>query len=272
MVTSTTTTTLTAKARLPSLIVEEPILARKNNYILRRMLPRDVGPYERIMNRAFADSLYNMYYPGGKTAADDAWNHDMLLKHMTRDANYMTYLCVIDTTSTPPEEDLAHMSPEDAASARAEGRMAGHSAWKIHPRDRTQAELDAIKAASADDGYPPTAHRALLDDFYAALGDAKARLIGTRAHVLLHMLATDPHYHRQGIGSMQLRWGVEETDRLGVMSYLEASDDGKALYERYGYQSVEKLNFDCRKHVDVEEVPHMIMIRPARPHYRFVKE
>ncbi|KAF2157619.1 hypothetical protein K461DRAFT_21701 [Myriangium duriaei CBS 260.36] len=263
---ATTTTTVTATVQLPSLAVENPILARKGPYILRRMLPRDVAAYERIMDAAFGDSMNAMIYPNGKSAADVAWNHDMLLKHMTRDAHYMTYLAVFDTSAPTPPEDLAHLSPDDREAARSEGRMAGHSAWKIHPRDRTQAELDAIAAEASGDGYPPSGHRALLDDFYAALGDAKKRHLGTKAHVLLHMLATDPDYHRRGIGSMQIRWGIEETDRLGVVSYLEASEDGKALYERYGYHEVEKLDFDCRKHIGGEEVAHTIMIRPAKTH------
>ena len=264
MATTTTTTTLPAAIRPQSMAVESPILAQKGNYILRRMLPRDVVPYERIMDLAFADSINSFYYPNGKTAADDAWNHEMLLKHMTRDAHYMTYLAVIDTSATPPDADLAKMSPKDAAAAKAEGRMAGHSAWKIHPRDRSQAELDAIASVSAADGYPPSGHTALLDDFYAALTDAKRRYLGTKAHVLLHLLATDPDYHRRGIGSMQLRWGMEEIDRFGVVGYLEASEDGKSLYERFGFQAVEKLAFDSTKHIGGDEVPHTIMVRPAR--------
>ncbi|GAM82345.1 hypothetical protein ANO11243_003240 [Dothideomycetidae sp. 11243] len=262
--TMTTTTTATATSRLPYLAVESPILARKGAYILRRMLPRDVIPYERIMDAAFADSMNTMFYPTGKTPADDAYNHEMLIKHMTRDAHYMTYLAVIDTSTAPPDSDLQKMTPDDRAAAKAEGRMAGHSAWKIHPRDRDQAELDAIAADAERDGYPPSSHRTLLDDFYAALGDAKKRYLGRKAHVLLHLLATDPDYHRRGIGGMQIKWGLEETDRLGVMSYLEASEEGKALYERYGFRQVEKLDFDCTKHIGGEEVIHTIMIRPAK--------
>ena len=63
---------------------------------------------------------------------------------------------------------------------------------------------------------------------------------------------------------MQLEWGLDIADKLGLPSYLEASPMGKGLYERMGYQPVRRMDFDAREWGLGRDLPHYIMYRPVQ--------
>ena len=62
---------------------------------------------------------------------------------------------------------------------------------------------------------------------------------------------------------MLLQWGAQEADRLGLDSYLEASPEGKPLYEKKGFREVELLVTDFSKWSGPKEHPTALMMRPA---------
>ncbi|PNS19018.1 Valine--tRNA ligase, mitochondrial 1 [Sphaceloma murrayae] len=239
-------------------------IERKGPLLLRPMLPRDSEAYLRIVDHAFQDTMTALFFPNGKTPADEDWSRQALHRAMTRDAHFTTHLVCIDTSSPPLPSDIARLSASDAADAKAEGRVAGISVWKIHPRQRTQAELDEEAQRSEEGGLPPTARQEVLDAFFGAIKRCKSKwLPDGQAHVLLHLLGTDPEYHRRGIGGMHLRWGLGEADRLGVVGYLEGTEDGVPLYQRYGFEGREMMPFD-HEALGTREVRCLIMIRPAK--------
>ena len=56
-------------------------------------------------------------------------------------------------------------------------------------------------------------------------------------------LCVDEAFRGKGAGKALVKWGMEQCDKMGVPGYLEASDDGKWLYENLGWVVVgeEKL-------------------------------
>lgn len=42
-------------------------------------------------------------------------------------------------------------------------------------------------------------------------------------------------HRKRGYGSALVKWGSDLADKLGVECYLDASPDGKPLYEKNGY-------------------------------------
>ena len=46
---------------------------------------------------------------------------------------------------------------------------------------------------------------------------------------------------------MLLKWGNAQADRLGLPVYLEATADGKRLYEKHGFKAVDTIEFDFAK-------------------------
>lgn len=59
----------------------------------------------------------------------------------------------------------------------------------------------------------------------------------------LSTIVTAPEAQRRGVGSALMRFGVDKADEEGWMSYLNASADGKALYERFNFVVVDSTSF-----------------------------
>ena len=49
------------------------------------------------------------------------------------------------------------------------------------------------------------------------------------------MLFVHPEHRRRGAARQLVEWGVHEADRLGLETFIEATDDGKPLYEACGF-------------------------------------
>lgn len=70
------------------------------------------------------------------------------------------------------------------------------------------------------------------------------------------MLGTHPDYRRRGAASMLVAWGCEVADRDGVPAYVDASEDGLPLYQRFG--------FEDRSDAKVREKGVVSMVREAK--------
>ena len=144
-----------------------------------------------------------------------------------------------------------------------DGRIVGIAMWKFYPLQRTEDELDAESKEREQEGFPPGFNEALAKEFLGDVAKFKREIMGGKPHVLLNMLATRPAYHRRGIGAMQVLWGLEQADELGLPTYLEASPMGKPLYLRLGFEEVRPLPFDARKWGHCRALQHTILIRPV---------
>ena len=59
--------------------------------------------------------------------------------------------------------------------------------------------------------------------------------IGQQPHLYLANLVTDPAQRGRGAGRMLVEWGCAIADAEGVMSYVQASPEGRGVYERCGF-------------------------------------
>ena len=87
-----------------------------------------------------------------------------------------------------------------------------------------------------------------------------------RKHWYLEFLATRPEEQGKGAAGMLLRWGIQKADEEGTEAYLEASPDGKPIYEHYGFEEVEKLVVSLEGKEGVNEEKEFIecfMVRPV---------
>jgi predicted acetyltransferase len=80
----------------------------------------------------------------------------------------------------------------------------------------------------------------------------------------LKLLHTDPQHQRRGAASMLLKWGTDEADRLGIPSYLESSEEGRPLYEKFGYETVDVVTVDFSKWGGPTDASSCLMLRPAK--------
>lgn len=57
-------------------------------------------------------------------------------------------------------------------------------------------------------------------------------------YVVLHIAFTMPAYRRQGLGHILMDWGLRITDELGLETWLDASEFGTGLYEKFGFRKI----------------------------------
>ena len=74
----------------------------------------------------------------------------------------------------------------------------------------------------------------------------------------LPIIAVDPHYQNNGIGSLLMKHALERVDSDGLPAYLESSNPrNMSLYKRYGFETMGQIK--------VDDVPPLHpMIREAR--------
>ncbi|GAB7358565.1 hypothetical protein MBLNU230_g2626t1 [Neophaeotheca triangularis] len=66
----------------------------------------------------------------------------------------------------------------------------------------------------------------------------------TRPHLYLSMLATLPSHQNLGAGTKLLEAIVAEADAKGLEVYLEATEVGRPLYEKFGFEKRGEIVFD----------------------------
>lgn len=50
-----------------------------------------------------------------------------------------------------------------------------------------------------------------------------------------------PRYQNQGIGSLLVKWGLDQASKSGAPVWLEATPQGRRLYEKHGFELVDEL-------------------------------
>ncbi|KAK6334750.1 hypothetical protein TWF718_010198 [Orbilia javanica] len=86
-----------------------------------------------------------------------------------------------------------------------------------------------------------------LDDFLGGLEKQHAEVMGWREgedgvkHLWFENLATHPNHRRLGIGRALVGYLCTLADNMGLEVYLDASDFGMGLYERFGFRTVEGM-------------------------------
>ena len=65
---------------------------------------------------------------------------------------------------------------------------------------------------------------------------------------VLEICFVHPDFRRRGAGRLLMNWGVARADELEVEAYIDATAEGKPLYEAYGFVAAKRLDFQLDKH------------------------
>jgi GNAT superfamily N-acetyltransferase len=134
-------------------------------------------------------------------------------------------------------------------------KMIAVAHWSVYDAERTPEEAD-------EDLQPrptwPEENRAARLDFLGGIFRSTREIMGTQPHVILESLLTHQDHHRRGAASLLMKWGVEEADRLGLVTYLAASEAGKPLYERFAFEPVGEVVFDGTKYRGERKDLHVV--------------
>jgi hypothetical protein len=68
------------------------------------------------------------------------------------------------------------------------------------------------------------------------------------------MLGTIPDYRRLGVANMLVKWGVDLADRDKLKCFVDASDEGRPVYNKFGFLpeepfTIEGEGFTCTSYV-----------------------
>ncbi|KAH8748628.1 acyl-CoA N-acyltransferase [Diaporthe sp. PMI_573] len=86
------------------------------------------------------------------------------------------------------------------------------------------------------DCWPADGDPALAGVFFTKLADMHEQIMEGRPHWYLEMIVTRGEYQGLGAGRMLMEWGVKRADEEGARCYLDATPEGKHLYERFGFK------------------------------------
>ncbi|KAH6641200.1 acyl-CoA N-acyltransferase [Chaetomium tenue] len=179
---------------------------------LRPSTPADITPCAAIAYAAFQPSaLIRQMAPISDEVELGFWT--AIVAAAFKDAN--THLVVAD----------------DAAS----GEVLGFAKWVF------VGEGDALPGIARNVLGGLVGDKELAKAYFGAQAQQHERFMGGRAHWYLELISTKPEIKGLGTGRKLVQWGVEKVDGDGVEAYLEASPQGRGLFERFGFEIVEKL-------------------------------
>lgn len=61
---------------------------------------------------------------------------------------------------------------------------------------------------------------------------------------VLALLVTARKHRQRGAGSTLVRWGIELSERTGLPCYLQASEQGRRLYQHHGFEEIDTVDFN----------------------------
>lgn len=62
------------------------------------------------------------------------------------------------------------------------------------------------------------------------------------------LLVTARKHRKRGAGSMLVRWGIELSERTGLPCYLQASEQGRRLYQGHGFEEIDTVVFNLSEY------------------------
>ena len=200
---------------------------------LRNATPDDAKALTDIYFSAFAiDAISLLVFPRNSPAAYKFW-YDSVIEEIA-DPN-AHFVCVVDTDTEPKT-------------------VVAYAKWNS-PAAPVAGELPEWPAGSDHD---------IANHFFGNLISRHVKIMEGRKHWYLELVATRPEYQGKGAGGKLLRWGIDKADEEGTETYLEASPDGKPIYEHFGFKEVDRLVVELKKEVLGEkEFIECFMVRPA---------
>ncbi|KAJ6440965.1 putative transporter MCH4 [Purpureocillium lavendulum] len=199
---------------------------------LRLALPKDSPAIVAAMHDAFRDSLFHQRcFP-----PSDPSSHDSLVGWVDKNLADPESHMIIAEQGAP--------SPGTEADAAAPHPIAGFARWVRRPAPAPAPDsAPPPRMVFTADMYPAGGDAALAARVFQANYDALMRATEGRSAWFLSMLVVPREHQRRGVGSALLGYGLERADRDAWAAYVNASAEGKPLYDKFGFATVERSEF-----------------------------
>jgi GNAT superfamily N-acetyltransferase len=193
----------------------------------------DTLSWVRIRSLAYYGPTHECLHNGAVTDSSicriaEDWKRDL-----TKPNSW--YWKIVDTNLTPSEDD----PPTNP------GRTIAIATWSMH-NVRAEGTSEPVALTSTTQNFVPPELR--LDALGSLLGPIRAaqpEIMGTeKPFFMLNMLATHPEHQGRGAGKILLDWGIQKADDEGLMTYLNATDVGRRMYEKRGFEVKKVIEWD----------------------------
>lgn len=216
---------------------------------LHPMTEADIPAHGALMWAAFGPDLMSVFYPNGVSENDREHMRADTLKSMRK---------------SKPTEQLLFIKAVDTELPEGQN-VVSTAKWMIYPRQRSEEELNKDEEeGSRDSMFSEGANVPAMQAFFGELAQGRRERFGGEPYMLLSLLVVSPEHQRRGLGALQLKYGLEKADELGLRAYLESSPKGKGLYAKYGFEEEGEMKFDAREYGRESNVVHTLMTRPAK--------
>jgi GNAT superfamily N-acetyltransferase len=205
---------------------------------LRKATASDAASLTGIYFSAFSvDAISLLVFPRNESSYK-FW-HDMIIEEMAELTS--NYVCIYD--SSLPSQPVVAFAKWNSPSAPP-------------PSDELQT-------------WPIGSDSALANHFFGNLLKKHKEIMGERKHWYLELVAARPDYQGKGAAGQLLRWGLERADEDGVETFLEASPDGRPIYEHFGFWERDRLVVKLEGNGDgvlaEKEFVEVFMVRGVAP-------
>ena len=199
------------------------------------------------LNEIVFPQMYSLLYDGPLTDSTVDALADQRIKSIHKE----------DAETQPTKKLFAFKAVDDST-----GEIVGESRWVIHFEDEVLTKTVEDEVEERINPPMPQLRVQPMAEFGRMLAIAKREVLAVPSEsgqtaepnasiklpkmVYLHVLAVHPNHQKKGIGRRLLQWGLDEADRLGLISYLESSMDGVRLYQSSGFEKVKDISMNLR--------------------------
>jgi GNAT superfamily N-acetyltransferase len=120
--------------------------------------------------------------------------------------------------------------------------LAACAYWFIFPEPRTEEWMSRPNHLIAGSWLPEeNGEREKAQAIMQPISSVRQKWLSQRPHAILMYMATAPEWRRQGAATAVVKWGLERCKELGIPAFLEASEDGRKVYEKLGFEVVDEV-------------------------------
>ncbi|KAL2063635.1 hypothetical protein VTL71DRAFT_5440 [Oculimacula yallundae] len=135
------------------------------------------------------------------------------------------------------------------------GRIIGFAKWNFFAKIGYQNPFPSE--------FPPDGNPALGKWLFGEFVRVMNEKMEGKKFVYMHILVIHPEFQRMGVGKRMLEWGLQLVDEEGLETYIDASPEGKGLYEKMGWRTTNVIDVDLKKWGGKDEIETAYsMVRP----------
>lgn len=189
---------------------------------MRRAVEADVPAMSETYFKAFSNSLITQKCFPPAYQSSHEWMQNYLSEGMKGES---AHVWVVVDDSVPSPDGL-------------DGYVVGFAKW-VGPRPGGLSQKDE----GGEDRCPVDGNMILAKEFFAGMHQGHVDIMGGEEHWFLSLIGVRPEAQGQGAARMLLQWGLQEAENAGMRVFLDATEDGRPVYEKYGFREVRQMHF-----------------------------